>query len=132
MAAIEQHFVTFLSPGTFVDEETTKPMDEWDVNVARTLAAQITERYDARPFGFYFTTRRREDDDLDSRQVARSGIYYLGGNILTLDEVMARNRAEDSILISNMRGNGIERVIENTNSWKITKPFNDGDVLLEQ
>lgn len=26
---MKQHFVVFLSPGTFVSEETHKPVDEW-------------------------------------------------------------------------------------------------------
>ena len=75
---MKKHFVTFLSPGTFFHEETTREVDSWDVDAAVTQSRQILERHNATPFGFYFTTRERGEDDFNSREVARSGTYYLG------------------------------------------------------
>ena len=77
------HFVTFLSPGTLMAEDTTKPIESWDVDEAVKMAAQIVERHGARPYAFYFTTRERTDADLDSRQAARSDLYYLGPSKFT-------------------------------------------------
>jgi hypothetical protein len=128
--SMQQDFVTFLSPGTFVHEQTSKPIESWDVGTATRMAAEITERYNAKPFGFYFSTSRREDDELNSRQVARSAMYYLGGKIETLAEVKARNDPSERILVANMEGNGWDRIIVNTNSWKVTQPLEDGDVVL--
>lgn len=75
--------------------------------------------------------RRREADELDSKVVARSGRYYLGGTIETIEDVRQRNDPKESILLSNMESNGWERIVVNTNSWKIVQPLKDGDVLLD-
>lgn len=125
------HFVTFLSPGSFVHEETRKAVESWDVEQAKVMARDIVERYSAKPFAFEFSTQGRGPDDLDSKEVARSPRYYLGGKIETLAEVEARATKEDRILISNMRANNWERVITNTNSWRITQPLKPNDVVLE-
>lgn len=128
---MEKHFVTFMSPGTFMHEMTTKAIDSWDIKQAQKMAHEITERYSATPFAFQFSTRTRADDELDSKVSAESPTYYLGGKIETLAEVEARNDPKEDILRSNMRGNGYERIITNTNSWKVTVPFRDDDVLLD-
>jgi len=124
-------FVTFLSPGTFFHEDTTKPIESWDVERAKEMAREIKERHGATPFAFYFTTRARGENELDSSQVAKSCTYYLGGKIETLAEVEARNDPKESILRSNMRCNGWDRIITNTNSWKVTQPLNADDVVLD-
>lgn len=126
---MQKHFVTFLSPGTFVFEETRLPIDSWDVPQAIEMSKSITERYGAKPFGFRFSTQSRGPDDLDSKESARSKMYYLGGRILTLEDVKREMPGED-ILISNMENNGYSKVLVNTNSWRTIVPFNEGDVLL--
>ena len=126
---VEKYFVTFVSPGTFVPETTTKEIDSWDVDKATKMASEIVERYNATPYSFHFTTRRN-DGDLDSKEVARSVNYFLGGEVLTLEDIKARSDEKDRILISNMEGNGIERVVENRNSWRATLPLGDKDVVL--
>jgi hypothetical protein len=126
-----QHFVTFYSPGTFVSEETTRPVDGWDVEAAKKMAATVLERYNATPYGFRFTTRSRGPKDLDSKVTSTSPFYYLGGTVETLAEVKARATDKDRILVSNMEGNGYERVITNTNSWRFTAPLQPGDIVLD-
>lgn len=126
-----QHFVTFYSPGTFVAETTEKPIESWDVDIAKAMAKQIKERHNAVPYGFRFSTRTRGDKDLDSRVSATSHMYFLGGKVETLAEVEARATAADQILLSNMRGNGYKRIITNDNSWRATQPLNDEDVVLQ-
>jgi len=128
--AMTKHFVVFLSPGTFMAENTEKPINSWDVERAQEMAAEIVERYNARPYGFYFVTRGRGADDLDSRELKRSGTYFLGGTIRTVDEVRAAAKPDEKILLSNMTGNGYSRIIENRNSWKRTQPLGDDDVVL--
>lgn len=128
---MKAHFVTFLSPGTFFHENTTKPIESWDVEKAKAMAKDIVERHGATPFAFYFTTRARGENELDSSQVAKSCTYYLGGKIETLAEVEARNDPKESILRSNMRCNGWDRIITNTNSWKVTQPLFAEDVVLD-
>lgn len=126
-----KHFVVFLSPGTFVSEQTQKDIDSWDVNKALHLARGIKERYGATPYGFYFVTRERSDSELDSKITKRSNMYYLGGKIETLEEVKSRKDPNDRILISNMECNGWDRIITKTNSWKITQPLNKEDIVLQ-
>lgn len=127
---MEKHFVTFCSPGTFVSEQTTKEIESWNITQAQEMAKAIKERHAATPYGFYFTTRSRNEDELDSKETARSGMYYLGGEVLTLEDVKARNDPDDRILISNMECNKWDRIIVNTNSWKFTAPLNKDDAVL--
>jgi len=127
---MKKHFVTFLSPGTFCAEQTTQPIEEWNVDEAVARARNIVERHAATPYGFQFSTRERTDDDLDSKVTETSGVYYLGGEIQTLEQIKAKGDPADSILISNMECNGWDRVVINTNSWRWTQPLNDGDIVL--
>lgn len=131
MKTVQKHFVTFYSPGTFISEESTLPISKWDTAKAVKMSRGITERYKAKPFGFRFTTRTRGSKDLDSKETAQSPLYYLGGKVETLAEVKARATDKDRILISNMEGNGYERIITNTNSWKFTAPLMPTDVVLD-
>lgn len=128
---MQQHFVTFYSPGTFFPEETTRPIESWDVDKAVDIARTITERHFAKPYGFRFTTRGRGENDLDSKVTHSSGIYYLGGKILTLADVEARDDPKEEILRSNMRCNNIEKVIQNDNSWRFIDQFHPDDTLLD-
>ena len=127
---IEQHFVTFVSPGSFVPETSTKPVQSWDVDHATEMAKSILERHGATPYSFHFTTRTN-DGELDSKETARSCNYFLGGVVLTLQDIKDRNDPKDEILISNMQNNGYERVVQNDNSWRATLPLRDDDVVLE-
>lgn len=128
---IEAHFVTFLSPGTFLAEQTTKPIPSWDVNEAMSMARAIKERYNATPYGFRFTTRARGVEDLDSHETAKSPLYYLGGKVETLEQVKARATPKDRILISNMECNQWNKIITNDNSWSWSQPLSDDDVVLD-
>ena len=116
---MKKHFVTFLSPGTFFAETTTKPIDSWDVDKAVEMARTVKERYNARPYGFRFSTRERGPDDLDSKEVKTSGVYFLGGKIETLKEVEARNDPKEEILRSNMRCNGWKKIVVNRRSRRL-------------
>lgn len=131
MKTVAQHFVNFCSPGTFVSEVTARPVEAWDVEAAKAAATEITERHGARPYGFYFTTRSRGEDDLDSKESARSNFYYLGGRVETIDEVRTRADPKERILLSNMEANDIDRIIVNDNSWRFTAALNETDVILD-
>jgi hypothetical protein len=128
---MKKHYIEFLSPGTFVSESTQKEIDSWDIEKAKKMAKSIKERHGATPYGFRFITRERKEGDFDSKETKRSGIYFLGGKILTLKDIKKRNDPKDSILISNMECNGYNEVIENTNSYRSTFPFKRNDVILQ-
>ena len=128
---MRKHFVVYYSPGTLVHETSSREIESWDVEKAVAMAATIHERHGATPFAFQFTTRERGEDDLDSRQVANSPMYYLGGRIETIEEIEARNDPNERILLDNMRYNGWGKVVINDNSWRVTQPLLDGDVVLD-
>lgn len=124
-------YVEFFSPGTFVHETRRIEIEDRDVDAACEIAKGITERHGTTPFGFRFIARERSDNDLDAHDTDASKMYYLGGKVETLADVEARATDDDSILLSNMRNNGYERIITNTNSWKVTVPLEDGDTVLD-
>jgi hypothetical protein len=126
---VTAHFVTFFSPGSFVSEETTEPVNSWDPAAALTRARQITERHNAKPYGFRFTTRTRTDADLDSKVSATSPMYYFGCKVETLAEVQAR--APGSILAENMRINDIARIATTTSGYRHSAPLKDEDIVLD-
>lgn len=128
---MQQHFVTFYSPGTFVAETTQKPIGSWNVDDAVAMATMISERYGAKPYGFRFTTRARADDELDSKQIAQSPMHYIGGKVETRDEVFARNDPGETILRSNMEINGFDRIWVSTRGWKWTQPLMPEDIVIE-
>lgn len=128
---ITKNFVTFLSPGTFFSEQNTMEIDDWNVEKAVEMSRGIRERYGATPYGFFFTQRGRKDDELDSKVIATSNLYYLGGQVFTYEEIKAQNNHENAILIRNMEYNDYKKCIVNTNSWKFTAGLRDTDVILD-
>lgn len=129
--AMTQHFVVFQSPGTFVHEETKRQIPSWSVAEAMRMADEITERYGATPFGFYFETRHRGAGELDSHVAKLSCRYYLGGTVRSRAEIEAKADPEEAILLGNMKSMGWDRVVENRNSFRITLPLLEGDEILE-
>lgn len=135
-----QHAVIYFSPGTFFCESSSRDVDKPDVKAAAVMAAEITERYNAKPWGFCFAEYLTHPDVPDGRggmlsverkEVRRSGIYHLGGRLRDLDEIEAAADPSERILRDNMRCNDFCIVVENTNSWKSVQPFRENDVLLD-
>jgi len=127
---MKKHFVTFYSAGTFVAEETTNPIDSWDIKLAVQMAGDVREPYNATPYGFRFSTRERDESELDSHITETSPFYYLGGEVLTLEQVKAK-MPDEEILISNMEDNGFDKIIINRNSWRVTQPLYPTDIVLQ-
>ena len=126
-----KHFIEFYSPGTFVPEITLKSIKDWNISTAKRMAHSIIERHGARPYGFRFITKSRNEKDLDSKVIKRSNVYYLGGVIKTLEDVKNENNPKNEILIGNMERNKINRIIENSNSWLSTTTLEKGDIVLD-
>lgn len=127
---MKKHFVIFCSPGSFVHETSKKEIDSWDVKKAIEMAECILERHNSKPFGFYFETRSRKENELDSKITDTSKMYYLGGKVESYEEVCDRNDPKEEILRSNMKWNNWNHIITNINSWKITQPLRKGDIVL--
>lgn len=127
---MEKHFVKFYSAGTFFAEETVKKIDSWDVDKAIEMSKEITERYGAKPYGFCFFTKGRTEADLDSKVIAESGTYFINGVVETLEEIKAKGDPNNRILISNMEGNGWNKVVTTYNPYKWTQPFEANDTVV--
>lgn len=136
---MRKHYVTFLSPGTFFAESTSQPIEAWDTHEATQRSRVISERYNAKPYGFYFTTVLAAAPVSDGeggtlpvteKEVARSGRYFLTGRIETFDEIEARADPKESILRDNMRCNGRWLVVVNENSYRSTQPFEEADSIV--
>lgn len=139
MSTRRQCKVTFLSPGTFVSEQTSKPIASYDVQLAVEISRSITERYGATPYGFYFSTQIESDPisdgeggqlNVEPKTVDESKMYYINGEIETIADVEARNDPSESILLSNMKCNNWDRIVVTRNGYKHTRPFNDGDHIV--
>jgi len=126
-----KEYVKFLSPGTIMAETNIHEIEERNVDLAIELARSIKQRYNARPYGFRFVTRAREDHEMDSKIINTSHMYYLGGEIQTIEQVRKNNLSSERILLSNMECNNWDRIIINNNSWKWTQPLKKDDIVLD-
>ena len=126
---MKAHFVTFLSPGTFTAESTTKEIPSWDEDLALEMSGSIQERHGSTPYGFFFTTRQRGEKDLDSRETSRSGVYYLNAQLISAEEA---ERIGEKVLASNIRANGLGHAVCAGTSYKFYQPFLEGDVILTE
>ena len=127
---IEQHFVTFMSPGMLEAQRTTKKVEAWDTLKAVEIAEDMQAAHGASPYGFRFTTRARTAEDLDSTVIAQSSTYYMGGLVETLDQVKTHPE-ERRILIANMECNHWERVVTTQKGYRWTQPLYKDDVVLD-
>jgi hypothetical protein len=141
IVASERHYARFLSPGTFVAEITRKPIESRDdLKAVCELAKSITERHNAKPYGFTLDTYEElppipdgkgGEFKVEPRFVKSSGVHYLGGYLERWEEVFARKKKEEDILRSNMRGNDIAVLVVNQNSYKHTSAFEKDDLLID-
>jgi hypothetical protein len=128
---VTQHYVEFLSPGTFESESTIEKCSSWDIDAAVARSRSILQAYNAKPYAFRFTTRGRKDGELDSKEIAHSRLYWLGGKVETAEEILARNHPDESALRLNIKIKQIKRIITNYNSWRFTAALGDEDVVLD-
>lgn len=135
----EKNYVEFYSPGTFVSECSRRPIAAWDILAAIELANGITERHSAKPYAFRFVTMLEGEPVSDGRggtlnvqprELKKSALHWLGGEVRTYDEVCAANLPDESILRDNMRCNRMSAIVVNKNSWQFTGEFNTGDVIV--
>lgn len=99
-------YVAYDLPGTFEAEHDSRPVASRDPRVAADTAPA-----GAFAFTFYDVVTTEVDGvELRSRPRNHSSRYFIGGTVRTVAEVEAME-GDRSILLSNMRGNGWDRVI---------------------
>lgn len=136
--SMKKHFVTFYSPGTLFSESSSKPIEDWNVKEAVLLSKNVEERHGAKPYGFVFTTDVCHEPvpdgegrmlEVKSREIERSGVYFLTGKVIRYDEVP--DTKEFAIMRSNMECNDFAFVVENINSYRSTMPFGEKDAIVD-
>jgi len=135
MKTKECNYVVFESPGTLFSESSSKAINTWDIKKAIEMSKNISERYSAKPYGFYFETYLELDEDdapLDfvSKKIKTSGLHYLSGKVETFDEITERDDDKEEILRSNMKCNNSWVLVTNTNSFKVKRFFHGDDVII--
>ncbi len=130
------YYATYYSPGTFISESSSLKLKSLDVREACKKAKSISERYGAKPYGFILQEieegeiiKNGEAYKMQPKTKYSSGMHFLTGRVLTLKDIP--DTKENSILRSNMEGNGYGAVVENTNSYKSTMPFGKKDVIVD-
>lgn len=138
---MRKHQVTFYSPGSFVSEQSTRDISEWDPAIAAKLAHTIVERHGAKPYGFRFQTILAHEPIEDGeggtlavypKMVEESGLYHLNSELRFFHQIAADDDPNERILLSNMRCNGWWIVAENRNSWRSVLPFEERDFVVNE
>jgi len=137
----EKHFAVFYSPGTFFAETSNRPIDSWDIGKAVAMSKEITERHNAKPYGFRFETYvypqmpplsdGEREFKVEGQLLRRSGLHFLGGTVWTYHQVRQRDDPNDSILLSNMLSH-CPIMVENRNSYLSTHAFESGDCIVDE
>jgi hypothetical protein len=136
----KKNFVVFESAGTLFHETSEKPIKYWNTKTAVRMSQKVVERYGARPFAFHFQERIVSDDIDDGaggrlkvlpKTVKASRRHFIGGKIETIAEVEERGDPKESILLSNMKCNGWDKIWTSTEGWKVCQPFQKGDVMVD-
>jgi hypothetical protein len=114
-------FIEFFYPGVFVDETSVKEVSSRDIKGVNVPQGA---------FGFIFfdvMSTKKGGVKMKSKRLNISPMYFYGGRIMTLAEVR-REMPSERILIDNMEGNGLVRVIRcRTSNFK---PFEENDVYI--
>lgn len=120
-------YVNFYMPGSFFSEESTLEVSA-DLRNSPMDVVALAPR-SAFAFSFFDVKETEVDGEiLRSRRVNVSGRYYIGGRVMTLEDVR-RDIPNSRILQDNMTSNGWIRVIRcKTNN---IQPLEDDDTVLD-
>ena len=136
MTLAVQHYVVFLSPGTFVDETSESKIDAEDPKLALGMSKRIVERYGARPYGFFFKTKLAPVTIEGHKFVPvetqeKSGVYYIEGQLDTYDQVAARGATRERTLLGNMRNRDWGIVCRTKVGYSHCGIFNKEDFVID-
>lgn len=114
-------YLTYKSPGTLTSEESSLKVKKKDIKAAVKGAKAIKERHGSLPYGFYYKNGNGK---------LLGSFYYITGTLLRYEEIP--KISENNILRDNMRCNDWPIVIENHNSYRITRPFDKTDIIVDR
>jgi hypothetical protein len=134
---VRKHYVKFLSPGTFYDEDSSRPIREWDTREAMRMANSVTERHGSIPYAFQFETYLDADPvpdgeggtlEVRAKRIATSGLHYIKGRVLNYVE--ATRSHGGTALPGNMRGNRWPLVCETVNKYSHVGIYGADDCIV--
>lgn len=101
-----KHYVEYFYPGVLVSETEVKEISRRDRRCVKPSKLC---------YGFQFFDREeviKDGETLRGNRKNLSGMYYIGGEVLTVEDVEAlRPKSQYKILLSNMVNNGWDKVI---------------------
>jgi len=118
-----QHYIEWMYPGIISTDTSSEKIDHRD--------PQRVDKMKERVFAFRFFDRTVVDgEELLGKDKNPSGIYYLGGSVMTLAEVKDKygDDPDKRILISNMENNGYDRIV--MTKFGQSMPLNDQDRVI--
>lgn len=107
-------YLVYRSPGALVSEESSRKVKNKDIKAAVKNAKSFS------PYGFCY-------ENGNGKQIG--SFYYITGTLLRYEEIPRTD--ENHILRSNMFCNEWPVVVENRNSYRITRPFGENDVIID-
>ena len=137
---MRKNYVTFLSPGTFYDEETSKPIDTWDPVAAMKLLEGIKERHGAKPYAFFFRTMLTAEPvpdgeggtlEVEPKLVEKSGLHYINGTVLSYDDVVVKVDADSKRLALTRGTRHSPSTRKTTNSYLPPGGFGEDAVVVD-
>lgn len=132
-----RHYAEYLMPGSFFPEETTKRLDERNVEEAIMKAPKSAFCFSLYDIDYVKLDLEQANvvgkDEAAGPVKNKSGRYYLGGKIYTVAE-LKKAHPDKTILICNIEGNGYTHAIQSRlGNWQHFEPDKDqlvrGDVI---
>jgi hypothetical protein len=129
-----KHYVDFYqSTGMPQPERTRKPIPRWDTELAMEMARELAgDDLKSFPYGFRFLTKKLSKGNLKGKVTESSGMYYIGGRIVTHEEISTRDDPKDVLLSKNMRLMGVSKIVEVDNAGgRVRVPHDERDQMIQ-
>lgn len=130
------YLVTYYSPGTFFSESSSYKFTEFNLWKFCQKAKEISERYDAKPYGFNFQKLEIPVDlpktegfkvTVEPKILEKSGTFYITGDVIFSENLIGK---DEQILKSNLESNNNGVGIVNNNSFKFRGAFEKDDNIV--
>lgn len=131
---MEKKFIVFTipEPGSPQPTKITMAAEEHSIELANKMADDLLQQVGIRPSGFHYTTRARGEEDLDSKEISKSPMYYFEGKTLTMDQVKELPEPKRTNMIYNMGAAKCDTVVVMEIKQEIGFPLKPGDVVLKE
>lgn len=133
MQTKQYYLVTYYSPGTFFAETSAYKFDNFFLRHFVKKAESITERYNAKPYGFC-VEKYEEIVGLPNGFECKpkllekaEGTFFINGKVVFSRDL---DKEKDGIFISNLERNSQGVGITSTNSYRFNSYFSESDFIV--